>query len=179
MTVLFKTLYFTEGETEARGRGRCHCSQPRSCHILQLGCEPRQLGSKGGVGAAAPRTLGKQLEDMLSAAETLRMQETAGVWSTLVVACWCLSSWEGWCPACLPHTRTPDPSARPAAHSHQRRDGFVSHVVAGGCVVLNHLPVLCVQPPANAVDLPGGQGMWGTAGGLWGQQDVHAHENVG
>lgn len=79
----------------------------------------------------------------------------------------------------VPHTHTPDPSAKSATHSHQRRDGFVSHVVAGGCIVLNHLPVLHVEPPADAVDLPGGQSMWGTAGGLWGQQDVHAHENVG
>lgn len=107
------------------------------------------------------------------------MQETAEVWSNLAAACWCLSSWGEWCPRSLPQTHTPDPSANSAAHSHQRRDGFVGHIIAGGGIVLNHLPVLRVQPPANTVDLPGGQGTWGMAGGFWGQQDVHAHENTG
>lgn len=71
---------------------------------------------------------------------------------TQVAAPWCLSSWGG----AAPHT--------PAAHVHatpayQRCNGLVGHVVAGGCVVLDHLPLLHVQPPANAVDLPGGRGM--------------------
>lgn len=64
------------------------------------GCEPRQPGSKGRVGAADPRMLGQQLEDMLSAAETLRTQETGRVFGPtwLSVVCWCLSSWGEWCP---------------------------------------------------------------------------------
>lgn len=47
---------------------------------------------------------------MLSAAETLR----------LAAACWCLSSWGGWCPAGLPltHThQTPQPNQPPTLTS--------------------------------------------------------------
>lgn len=68
------------------------------------------------------------------------------------------------------------PSAKLAAQPHQRRDGLVSQVVAGGRVILNHLPILFVEPPADAVDLPGGQGTLRAAGDLWGQQYVHTHQ---
>lgn len=79
-------------------------------------------------------------------------------------------------PTPTPHMLTRAPSAKLAAQPHQRRDGLVSQVVAGGRVILNHLPILFVEPPANAVDLPGAQGTWRAAGDPWGRHCVHTHQ---
>lgn len=102
----------------------------------------------------------------------LRVQEERGLFHQ-VAAWWGLRS----CGIAAPHAPVPHLSSGPLSQTgcpppYQRCDGLVSHVVAGGRVILNQLPVLHVQPPANAVDLPGEQGMLRASGSLGGQQHV-------
>lgn len=51
----------------------------------------------------------------------------------------------------------PQPPLDPVCQPHQGRDRLVSDIIAGGRIVFDHLPIFHVQPPANAVDLPGKQ----------------------